>query len=76
MDGSVEKIKSYIDEFAKFAMQNPDKIFLITEIGCGIAGYTPAQIAPLFSVAIEIENIHLPQSFWMIMSMFSVLYVA
>ena len=37
---------------------------LSTEVGCGIAGFTPAQIAPLFADAVGVENIHLPQRFW------------
>ncbi len=64
MDGSVEKIKPYVDEFIAFAVANPSMRFLVTEIGCGIAGYTHAQIAPLFKEAISMENIYLPQSFW------------
>lgn len=32
--------------------------------GCGLAGYTPEQIAPLFKDAIDVENIYLPKSFW------------
>ncbi len=68
MDGSAEKIKPYVDEFIKFATQNSDKTFLVTEIGCGIAGYKPAQIAPLFTKAVKIDNIHLPQSFWAIIN--------
>jgi hypothetical protein len=40
--------------------------FLVTEIGCGIAGFTPDDIAPLFQPAIDenIENVYLPESFW------------
>ena len=68
MDGSVEKIKPYVDEFIAFAVANSSLQFLVTEIGCGIAGYTPEQIAPLFRDAILVENIHLPQSFWDIIS--------
>ncbi|MFR9543090.1 MAG: hypothetical protein SNH27_13675 [Rikenellaceae bacterium] len=68
MDGSVGEIKPYVDEFIEFASQNPDQVFLVTEIGCGIAGYTPAQIAPLFAEAAMIRNIHLPKSFWEIIS--------
>ncbi len=68
MDGSVEKIKPYVDDFIAFAVANPTLRFLVTEVGCGIAGYTPQQIAPLFYDAISVENIYLPQSFWDILS--------
>jgi hypothetical protein len=38
--------------------------FLVTRIGCGIAGFNDKEIAPLFASAINIPNIHLPKSFW------------
>jgi hypothetical protein len=37
-----------IDEFLHYAHLHPDQTFYVTPIGCGIAGFTPAQIAPLF----------------------------
>lgn len=64
MQGSVETIKPYVDEFIEFAKQHPSKTFLVTEISCGIAGFTVAEIAPLFEQAKEVENIYLPQRFW------------
>ena len=38
--------------------------FLVTKIGCGIAGFRIDEIAPLFAGAVNVENIHLPQEFW------------
>lgn len=64
MHGGVEVIKPYVDEFVKFAEAHPEKTFLVTEIGCGIAGFTVQEIAPLFIKAIDVTNIHLPESFW------------
>lgn len=64
MQGGVETIKPYVDEFIEFAEQHPSKTFLVTEIGCGIAGFTVGEIAPLFEQAKEVENIYLPQRFW------------
>ena len=64
MQGGVETIQPYVNEFIQFAKNNPNKIFLVTEIGCGIAGFTPKDIAPLFKEAVNVENIHLPQRFW------------
>ena len=55
---------AYVDEFVDFARRHPELTFLVTEVGCGIAGFTPAQIAPLFADAVGVENIHLPQRFW------------
>lgn len=63
MQGGTETIRPYIDQFIKFAQNDPERTFLVTEIGCGIAGFRPADIAPLFKNAINIPNIWLPQRF-------------
>ena len=63
MQGGVETIKPYIDEFIEFATENPRYKFLVTRIGCGIAGFRDEEIAPLFREALEVENIYLPKSF-------------
>ena len=49
MQGGVETIRPYVDEFIQFANKHPEMTFLVTEIGCGIAGFTPQEIAPLFA---------------------------
>lgn len=64
MHGAPEAIRPYVDEFVDFARRHPELTFLVTEVGCGIAGFTPTQIAPLFAGAVGVENIHLPQRFW------------
>ncbi len=64
MHGGPEAIRPYVDEFVNFARRHPELTFLVTEVGCGIAGFTPAQIAPLFADAVGVENICLPQRFW------------
>lgn len=63
MHGGVDEIKPYVDRFINYAKQNPDKNFLVTPIGCGIAGFTPEEIAPLFTAAKDMENVWLPESF-------------
>ena len=63
MDGSVEKIRPYVEEFIVYAEAHPELTFLVTEIGCGIAGYTVTQIAPLFSAALDLPNVLLSQRF-------------
>jgi uncharacterized protein (TIGR02452 family) len=63
MQGGVETIKPYVDEFVEFARQHPEYKFLVTRIGCGIAAFTPNEIAPLFKDAIEVENVILPEDF-------------
>ena len=64
MQGGVNTILPYVEEFIHFAMEHPEMTFLVTRIGCGIAGFTPKEIAPLFAGAINVENIHLPLDFW------------
>lgn len=63
MQGGVETIKPYVDEFIEFAKKNSQYIFLVTRIGCGIAGFHDADIAPLFKAVLPVENILLPRSF-------------
>ena len=63
MQGGVETIKPYVDEFIDFAQTHPELKFLVTRIGCGIAGFRDEQIAPLFTSAINIGNIILPREF-------------
>ena len=64
MQGGVETIRPYVDKFIDYAKAHPEQTFLVTPIGCGIAGFTPDEIAPLFKEAVSVENIYLPQSFW------------
>ena len=63
MQGGVETIKPYVDEFIRFAEQHPEYKFLVTRIGCGIAGFMDEEIAPLFARALKVENIILPKEF-------------
>lgn len=68
MQGGVETIKPYVDKFIEFARQHREMTFLVTPIGCGIAGFEPYDIAPLFRDAMNIENIFLPESFWKVLN--------
>jgi hypothetical protein len=63
MQGGVETIKPYADEFIAFAKAHPDLFFYVTRIGCGIAGFRDEEIAPLFVAARVVPNICLPESF-------------
>lgn len=60
----IEKIQLYVLTFIEFAKSRPDLTFLVTEIGCGLAGLHPKQVAPLFAGAVAVSNIHLPKRFW------------
>ena len=63
MQGGVETIKPYVDEFIDFARTHTEYTFLVTRIACGIAGFSPREIAPLFADAIDVENVILPEDF-------------
>lgn len=63
MQGGVETIKPYVDEFIEFAKQHKELFFYVTRIGCGIAGFRDEEIAPLFAKAIDVQNIALPETF-------------
>ncbi len=64
MQGGVETIRPYVNQFIAYATAHPSQTFLVTPIGCGIAGFVPEDIAPLFRLAASVENIHLPKCFW------------
>lgn len=64
MQGGVETIKPYVDEFITFASSHSELNFLVTRIGCGIAGFDDSDIAPLFKEAQKLPNVWLPKSFW------------
>ena len=66
MQGGVETIRPHVDQFIKVAKNDPEHIYLVTEIGCGIAGFQPEEIAPLFATAVNVTNIWLPRNFWKI----------
>lgn len=67
MQGGVETIRPYVDEFIEYAKSHPEMKFLVTRIGCGIAGFRAGDIAPLFRDATDVQNICLPESFWAIL---------
>lgn len=64
----INTIQGYVDEFIAHAVTHPHHTFLVTAIGCGLAGYKPEDIAPLFKQAVNIENIYLPWEFWKVLN--------
>lgn len=56
-----DTLRDEVLAFLAFAAEHPELRFAITEIGCGIAGYTPAEVGPLF--AGSPGNVVLPESF-------------
>ena len=63
MQGGVETIAPFVDEFIEFAKAHPEYVFYVTRIGCGIAGFTDREIAPLFKKALHLKNVCLPETF-------------
>lgn len=63
MHGGVGKIAPYVDQFIEYAKAHQQQTFLVTRIGCGIAGFSVCEIAPLFRTAFGIDNIILPRDF-------------
>lgn len=57
--GGIDSLQLYIEQFLHVASLLPDKQFLLTRIGCGIAGYKDEDIAPLFKDAPN--NVVLPE---------------
>ena len=64
---SVKAISPYVKSFIDHAESHPNQTFLVTEIGCGLAGHDVEDIAPLFRDAVTINNIHLPERFWRVL---------
>ena len=62
--GTLKETEQAVQRFIQFAKDHPEMRLLVTKIGCGIAGYTPADIAPMFTGAVDVDNIYLPKEFW------------
>jgi hypothetical protein len=60
---TIQQIKPYVDRFIECVKENPDLHFLVTEIGCGLAGLKPKQVAPLFAGVYGAPNVSLPSRF-------------
>jgi hypothetical protein len=62
---SLEAIASSVADFKRYASNHPDLVFLVTEIGCGLAGYSPKEIAPMFKDCPP--NVNLPDRFVLVL---------
>ena len=69
MEG-MESTRQAVERFTAFAKAHPELTFLVTPVGCGIAGYTPDEIAPMFAGAVGLENVWLPEVFWKVLEAF------
>ena len=57
------EVKSAVERFITFAKEHPELFFLVTRVGCGIAGYQDKEMAVFFKDALELKNVSLPKSF-------------
>lgn len=65
---SLADIQTHVDRFTAFARSREDLVFLVTQVGCGLARRAPTEIAPLFKEASKLTNVFLPKSFWEVLS--------
>jgi hypothetical protein len=61
---TLDQIQINVNRFIKVVKENPHITFLITPIGCGLAGFKPKDIAPMFRECMDLENVTLPKSFY------------
>ena len=59
--GDIDAIRPYVDRFTEYAARHPQNRFLLTRIGCGHAGFSDKQIAPLFYEAAKLPNVAIPR---------------
>ena len=62
MQGPLVTIRPYVEEFIAFAREHPELRFLLTRVGCGIAGFSDEEMAPLFAGALDLPNVAFPEA--------------
>lgn len=60
-------VQTGVEIFSDCVEMYPEYDFLITEVGCGLAGFSPKEIAPLFNNFVHLENITMPFRFWQVL---------
>lgn len=62
--GSIAEFADAVRRFTEFASEHPELHFLVTRVGCGNAGWSVSDVAPLFTDCVRLENVSLPEDFW------------
>lgn len=62
MHGGLIDIQPYVDEFIEYARFHPNNRFLLTRIGCGVAGFKDKDMAKLFAKTLELVNVSIPKA--------------
>ena len=65
----LEQLAQSVQRFTLFAREHPEMRFLVTAVGCGIAGHNAREVAPMFRDCIHLENVALPSSFWKVLGL-------
>lgn len=65
----LDNLRAAVERFTVFAEQHAELRFLVTRIGCGSAGHSVAEVAPLFKGCIHLENVTLPADFWKVLGL-------
>ncbi len=60
---SFGELKEAVGRFTKYAVLHPQCKFMLSAVGCGAAGYTVKEIAPLFRQAYSFGNVYVPEAF-------------
>lgn len=60
LETSVDNLQYTVELYSEYD-------FLVTEVGCGLAGLKANQIAPLFKQLVHLPNITLPFRFWQVL---------
>ena len=60
---SIKELEAAIERFNEYVVMHPELNFMLTAIGCGNAGYSVEQIAPLFRQAYQFGNVYVPAQF-------------
>ena len=58
---ALDEIERHVRNFIAYAQMHPFETFELTPIGCGLAGYSPDDIAPMFKGAPA--NVKMPPEF-------------
>ncbi|MCD8293233.1 MAG: hypothetical protein LUC23_05670 [Prevotellaceae bacterium] len=66
MEG-LDSTRQAVGRFTTFARDHSELKFLVTAVGCGIAGYRLEEIAPMFCDAARLDNVYLPAGFWKVL---------
>ncbi len=56
-------INKFVADFIQYASYTPEHTYMVTPIGCGLAGWRPEHIAPMFHRVFDLRNVKLPKEF-------------